>query len=78
MQERNTSSKFGQITYLLMGVILVATSVDSMLESSRLGEYVFLMGKMSSGGYVAAGQIALCLVGGVVLVWTSLRKLVKA
>ena len=78
MKERSTSPKFDQITYLLGGVLLVATAIDSILESYRIGEYVFFSGRMSSGGYVAAGQIAFCLVAGVVLVWTSLRKLVKA
>jgi hypothetical protein len=78
MQERNSSQKFGQVIYLLMGLILVATAVESTLESSRLGEYVFRIRGMSSGGYVAAGQIAFCWVAGVVLVWTALRKLVKA
>ena len=78
MKERNTSPKLGQMIYLLVGVVLVATAVESMLESYRIGEYVFRWGRVSSGGYVAAGQIAFALVGGVVLIWTSLRKLGKA
>ena len=78
MQERDRFSRFNQGVYLVIGVMMVVAAVHSTLESAQLGEYVFIFGKKSAGGYVAAALISFCFVGGSALAWTSLRNLIKA
>jgi len=78
MRDHDSSSKPSQLLYLLGGLHLLGFSIHSMMESYRLGYYVFMTFRNSSSGDVAAAQIVLCFVGGAILVSTSLKKLMHA
>ena len=75
MELRDFQARIGQRAALVGGIALLFLAALGLADSFAAGEPTFVVRRVASTGWFAAGQIAACCAGGLYLVFTSLRKL---